>query len=357
MPATFRGASAGSSASGGVSEDRIVELADAAVARTTVTPFVEADYAWKAPIHWAQIDGSKVGRGVVSRVEIPCLTREGEPELSSGELFLELYEADEAGRFGLLAVSRNAVKQQVGQVSRWEFDDVEVHGRTIRLSPTRHAGGGWDESLVLGAGGRPRYDLEDSFVELAVGGRSAVMLAVTISTVTRAERFASAEHAADGVCHIAAGERGRWNAKADASALAAKVNSATFNAHTGDTVKHVTADERDRWNETADFFTRETQTGNISQTVAETLTLTVRSNIWGKEPSVHVRWDSAGAAEYGSEHLAYTPVHGEKMSIALSELIAHPGDGGVHLGVSERADLMELLAHKDALLALLGQPV
>lgn len=458
MPASFKGAPAGSCAVGGVSEDRVDDLLDAALVQTTVMPLVETGYEWKAPIRWAQIDGSILGSGVVSRVEILCLNRENE-ELSTGELFLALYEADDSGNFRLLAVSRNAVRQQVGKMSTWEFDDVALHGRHVRLCPTLDAAGGWDDTLVLGAGGRPRFAHEDSFVELSTGVRSAVMLSVKFSAVTRVGKFAPAGHAADQAVHVTEEERDVWNASAvegkmpghvsvcasegelsslnvsnaanslvqvqrqvegsirnymsltvdeektelsmhgpatrfdlsnkatpagtptarcciTATSASASIQLQNMPVMTDRTVfadeefvtaagvkamlstldngsDMVTQEERSLWNETASYFTKETQTGNISQTVAETLTLTVRSNYWGQEPFVRVQWDSAGTAEYGSEYLAFKPNQGAKFRIALQTLITHPGNGESHLNASERAGLIELLEYKDALLALL----
>lgn len=55
-------------------------------------------------------------------------------------------------------------------------------------------------------------------------------------------------HESDSVKHVTADERKKWNAKADASALTSKVNSATFTAHANDAVKHVTEEEREAWN-------------------------------------------------------------------------------------------------------------
>lgn len=72
-------------------------------------------------------------------------------------------------------------------------------------------------------------------------------------------------HAGDGVKHVTAGERQAWNAKTDDTVVdahkkdknnphgvtAAQVGAPTtaaFNGHTGDGVKHVTAEERTKWN-------------------------------------------------------------------------------------------------------------
>ena len=45
--------------------------------------------------------------------------------------------------------------------------------------------------------------------------------------------------------------RDRWNAKADTSELASKVDVDTFTVHKTDATVHITDEERERWNSTA----------------------------------------------------------------------------------------------------------
>lgn len=58
-----------------------------------------------------------------------------------------------------------------------------------------------------------------------------------------------AAHAGNGEIHITPEERNSWNAKADASSLAGKLNSATFTAHKSDAGAHLSPSERLSLNE------------------------------------------------------------------------------------------------------------
>lgn len=78
------------------------------------------------------------------------------------------------------------------------------------------------------------------------------------------------EHVENGTAHVTEEERAAWNNKADASALASKVSTATFNAHTDNLTVHITAEEREEWNGKQDKLTDES--GNM--TLAGGLTAT-----------------------------------------------------------------------------------
>lgn len=60
---------------------------------------------------------------------------------------------------------------------------------------------------------------------------------------------ALAAHAGNGEIHITPEERNSWNAKADASSLAGKLNSSTFTAHKSDAEAHLSPSERNSINE------------------------------------------------------------------------------------------------------------
>lgn len=192
----------------------------------------------------------------------------------------------------LLGTSTNAVTQTMGTPFVWRFHGIQLEeGQKIhvdahklkdeinldaRLSVRVVANTLADTGMIDRDGGVretgwvPKYTLAVSQptglvaggVELAVQSNLVEHAQDSLSHVTAEEREswnhkadASAVaaavdgHGADSNVHISPSERLAWNAKADSSALGSKVNTATFNAHTGDTVKHVTAAERARWNE------------------------------------------------------------------------------------------------------------
>lgn len=55
-------------------------------------------------------------------------------------------------------------------------------------------------------------------------------------------------HTENNTMHVTEAERMAWDAKADASDVASKVGTATFNAHQNDSMAHVTREEREKWN-------------------------------------------------------------------------------------------------------------
>lgn len=78
----------------------------------------------------------------------------------------------------------------------------------------------------------PDYRLALSAVSGIRAGGSPLAFAGTVS-----------EHAGNQTIHITSAEREAWNAKAEASALAAKLNSATFTAHKNDEEAHLSPEE------------------------------------------------------------------------------------------------------------------
>lgn len=71
----------------------------------------------------------------------------------------------------------------------------------------------------------------------------------TINGILLAAQNELNEHVENGTAHVTEEERTAWNAKADSSALATKLNSSTFTAHQSDSTIHITAEEREKWNE------------------------------------------------------------------------------------------------------------
>ena len=56
------------------------------------------------------------------------------------------------------------------------------------------------------------------------------------------------EHVENTTVHLTEEERDVWNAKADASSLSSKVDTAVFTAHETNAVVHITEEERKKWN-------------------------------------------------------------------------------------------------------------
>lgn len=69
-----------------------------------------------------------------------------------------------------------------------------------------------------------------------------------LNGVTLASRDEVTEHTENATMHLTDEERNTWNAKADASALAGKVDTGTFTAHETNPTVHVSQEEREKWN-------------------------------------------------------------------------------------------------------------
>lgn len=61
------------------------------------------------------------------------------------------------------------------------------------------------------------------------------------------------EHVENTTVHLTEEERDVWNAKADASSLSSKVDTAAFTAHETNAVVHITEEEREKWNKSPEM--------------------------------------------------------------------------------------------------------
>lgn len=61
------------------------------------------------------------------------------------------------------------------------------------------------------------------------------------------------EHVENTTVHLTEEERDVWNAKADASSLSSKVDTAVFTAHETNAVVHITEEERKKWNKSPEM--------------------------------------------------------------------------------------------------------
>lgn len=172
-------------------------------------------------------------------------------------MYLKIWVAD-GDRWNVLGTSLNAVAQTAETPSVWRFAGINLEaGRKIQIEARKNPESTIHDSRLsvsvvantladtgcIDAQGRlsmtdwvPQYTLSLSR-ETGIGYRG----------IQLAEQAALDAHTHDAVRHITADERTTWNNKADASALSGKVNTATFNAHKSDAVAHVSAEDRQRW--------------------------------------------------------------------------------------------------------------
>ncbi len=317
IPAPFKGISPGTSSGKGgiaVSYDRQRQLPAAGLTENYVM------HGWMLT---ARLTGKLTALSLEARsdrtIEDP------------GPKWLAVWRCDGNDR-ALLGISSEARSQTVGKTTSWPFSRIDVTENQT-LAVTAHATADIDTY-----GGFARLSCR-VFANTASDGGSIVGAdGIRID----AAWLPSYELSVD----VPAGIEAQGVRLAEANAI---------NGHVQDSERHLSPEERAAWGETASYFTKEIQTGNISHAVAETLTLTVKSNYWGKEPAVVVRKDSTGTVRYGSEMLTYTSPDGQTSSIGLPVLITHPENATIHLDASERAALDEWINRKDELLALLTQ--
>ncbi|MBS5508903.1 MAG: BACON domain-containing protein [Akkermansia sp.] len=181
--------------------------------------------------------------------------------LDQWPVFLKVWGQD-GNAWRLLGTSVNSVAQTAGTPSVWQFDTVYLDaGQRIHVDAHKTADGtAYDSRLAVRVVANTQADtgiinyLGQVSVTNWVPVYTLALVGVTSLTaydVALARQADFHAHDQDAVRHITAAERAAWNNKAEASALASKVNSATFTAHTNNTTVHVTADERKKWNEGA----------------------------------------------------------------------------------------------------------
>lgn len=227
---------------------------------------------------------------------------------------------DEGGSWRLLGTSLEGVEQKVKAFSTWTFSGIDVEaGMKLHVDAHRSP-----ESETLDASLSVRVvanTLPDTGM-LDEGGMIHSSAWAPVYTLTLAcldglsacgLRLVTQEdledHVDDAQHHVSAAERIAWNGKADASALATKVNSATFSAHTGNATVHVTAEERARWNAESSLQASSLFDGAgnavfeaTGEEGKEGLNLSLRG-INGNPPLIKLDSDHLGNAELGVDHL------------------------------------------------------
>lgn len=137
-----------------------------------------------------------------------------------------------------------------------------------------------------------------------------------LNGVTLASRDEVTEHTENATVHLTEEERNTWNAKADASALAGKVDTGTFTAHETDPTVHVSQEEREKWNaRTTKGVVAATQDGLDEHTENTTVHITEEERI---------TWN----AEVDSSEL--------NSKVSTDTFNTHKNDSTVHITAQER---------------------
>lgn len=166
--------------------------------------------------------------------------------------------AQDGNTWRLLGTSVNAVTQAAATPSVWQFESVYLDaGQRIHVDAHRSADGtAYDTRLAVRvvANTAPHTGVINHQGDVTVTNwvpiYTLALVGVTSLTaydVALARQEDLRTHDQDAVRHITGAERAAWSSKADASALAAKLNSSTFTAHKSDTTLHITAAEREKW--------------------------------------------------------------------------------------------------------------
>lgn len=262
VTASFSGASVGSAAGGGVSEKKIGEM----IASSEGNVNVLYDSVTQSPPEGNLDNYNAYGWAMVvtqsGRLDTVVLQpRSQGTVLDTFPVYLNIF-ALEGNAWKLLGCSENGVEQSLDTPSVWAFSGVElVAGQKLHVEGSRRKGSEARDARLsarvvantLADTGMIDRDGTVRVVDWVPKYTLAFSRPVGLVArgVALAEEADLATHVRDAVRHITADERESWNAKASTSALAGKVNTATFNAHAGNTVKHVTAAERAQWNELA----------------------------------------------------------------------------------------------------------
>lgn len=249
---SFKGAPAGSSAAGGLSDRQaqaVGEMVDASLNNTVLEPHTTATGSDNANFKWCQFAPTRILAGTVAAISMPCRTT-ASSQITTSPVYLSIFQLNTGGEYEYVATSENAMVQEIGQTSRWTFRKLQLTGRTLRLCPVPDTATKWTDKLVLG-GRVTSVSGEDSKIT-PISGSGAYVAEAVLEYAHQEPKYATVpeleNHVSDTAAHVTDAERTSWNNKADSSALSGKVNTATFNAHTGNATVHVTADERAAWN-------------------------------------------------------------------------------------------------------------
>lgn len=242
---TFKGASAGSSAAGGAS-----------IGQADLTDTPE-----QTTLDNSECYGIAIVASIAGKLKSVTLQARVNRTVSGTPVYLKIWKGSTKQ---LLATSTTKAAQVLDQPTTWTFPPIDIETGD-QLFITAHAEAekelstyktGEPLSLRVTANSKPGTGL------LGEGGNISTTNWINLYTVTykgggkttvNGVELAGQKdldaHIQDNIRHITDDERTAWNNKADASALASKVNTSTFNAHTGNTTVHITGTERTAWNQ------------------------------------------------------------------------------------------------------------
>lgn len=236
----FHDAPVGLAARSGASAGQVAQMVDSALHEYAQAELATPEGNGDANVQWMELDGVHVPQGRL--VSVSLRARSGNNPATQS--YLAVWELGEDGTtWSYLGSSSNNPGQMMNRVATWEFGgEVRLSGRKVRLLAQAEPSGLWVVERELGC--RVLTPLpEGDGSKVVYQGASHSYLPQIIFCYEEAQlRFAPAGHVGD-ASHLTEQEREAWNAKADASVLAAKVNSSTFNAHVANATLHVSAEE------------------------------------------------------------------------------------------------------------------
>ncbi len=114
--------------------EEVEQLLTAETVQNTIATPAGTD---NATANYLILGASNVPRGELVSLSVRCGSNFN-GGVTTAPLYLAVYEQAETGGedFALAGVSRNSITQEINTNSAWTFDGVELHGRKIKLIPT-----------------------------------------------------------------------------------------------------------------------------------------------------------------------------------------------------------------------------
>lgn len=216
---SFKGAPAGSSAAGGLSDRQaqaVGDMVDASLNNTVTEPHTTATGSDNANFKWCQFAPTRILAGTVAAISMPCRTI-ASSLITTSPVYLSVFQLNAGGEYEHVGTSENAVVQAIGQTSRWTFRKLPLTDRTLRLCPVPDTATKWTDKLVLG-GRVTSISGEDSKIT-PISGSGAYIAEAVLEYACQEPKYATApaveRHVSDTTAHITEEERTRWNAKQD----------------------------------------------------------------------------------------------------------------------------------------------
>lgn len=226
---SFKGAPAGLSAAGGLSDRQaqaVGEMVEASLNDTVTEPHTTAIGSDNANFKWCQFAPTRILAGTMAAISMPCRTT-ASSLITTSPVYLSVFQLNEGGEYEYAGTSENAVVQAIGQTSRWTFRRLQLTGRTLRLCPVPDTSTKWTDKLVLGGRVAP-VSGEDSKIT-PISGSGAYVAEAVLEYAHQEPKYAKVpvveNHVSDTTAHITEEERTKWNAKQDAETLNGAVDA------------------------------------------------------------------------------------------------------------------------------------